>query len=126
MLLDTLKVLGQTTVEILRTRLEILSLDAKEAQLRLVSWLILFSISFFFMISGIILGVIWLLTTFWESNHILILGILTGGFLLLGLIILLVLLWKMNHSPVLFTGFLNEQEKDLELFSLSKGSQNDQ
>jgi uncharacterized membrane protein YqjE len=126
MLLDTLKILGSTLAEIVRTRLEILSLDVEEAQIRLVSWVVLFLFSFFFVTSAVILGVIFVLTAFWESQRLLALGILTGTFFLLGFLLLCILYWKVNHSPSLLSGFLREQEKDFDLFGLSKGSPHDQ
>jgi uncharacterized membrane protein YqjE len=126
MLLDTLKILGSTLAEILRTRLEILALDVEEAQIRLVSWVVLFLFSFFFVTSATILGVILVLTAFWESQRLLALGILTGSFFLLGFLLLALLFWKVTHSPSLLSGFLREQEKDFGLFGLSKGSPHDQ
>jgi len=114
MLLKSLKGLGQTFIGILRTRLEILSLDVQEARIRFVSILILGAFTFLFSALGIILGAFWLIITFWESNRLLIMGILTVTLLLCGLVLLVILIRKLKSGPRLFEGTIAELDKDTE------------
>lgn len=112
MLMESLKGLGQTFVEIMRTRMEILSLDVKEARIRFVSILMLGAFTFLLLSFGIILGVFWLITAFWESNRILVMGIITAALLGCGLVLLVLLVWKLRNGPGLFEGTIAELDKD--------------
>ena len=114
MLLESLKGLGQTFVEILRTRMEILSLDVKEDRIRLVSILMLGAFSFLLLSLGIILGVFWLIVTFWEADRLLVMGILTAVLMGCGLILLALLVWRLRSGPGPFEGTIAELNKDRE------------
>jgi uncharacterized membrane protein YqjE len=112
MLLKSLKDLGQTFVEIIRTRIEILSLDVNEARIRFVSILIISAFAFFFLAFGTIIAAFWLIAIFWESHRLLILGTLTAVFLGGGLIFLILLVWKLKKGPKFLKGTIDELKKD--------------
>jgi uncharacterized membrane protein YqjE len=112
MLLDSLKGLGNTLLEIIRTRLELLSLDVKEAQIRFVMILMLGAFSFMLLSFGIILGVFWLILIFSGLHQLLVMGILTASLLVFGLIVLLLLVLKLKNGTELFGGTIAELKKD--------------
>jgi uncharacterized membrane protein YqjE len=116
MLLESLKGLGRTFVEILSDRLETLSLDIKEDRIRFVSLLMLGAFAFFLLSLGIILGVLWLVLTFWNSDRILVIGILTAMFAIAGLVLLFLLVRRLDRLPGAFEGTIAELDKDREAF----------
>jgi uncharacterized membrane protein YqjE len=116
MLLESIKGLGRTFVEILSDRLETLSLDIKEDRIRFVSLLMLGAFTFFLLSLGIILGVLWLVLTFWDSNRILVIGILTAMFAVAGLVLLFLLVRRLDRLPGAFEGTIAELDKDREAF----------
>lgn len=114
MLLKSLKGLGLTFVEILLTRMEILSLDVKEAKIRFFSVLILGLLAFFFLAFGVILGVFMLIIIFWQTDRLLVMGIIVAALLGCGLILLMILICKLRNGPLLFQGTIAELDRDRE------------
>ena len=114
MLLDSLKRLARTAHEIVRTRLELLSLDVEEAKVRLLSILLLGAVAFLCLSLGLVMGAFLLVVAFWDTHRVLVLGILTGGFLGGGLLSLAALAWRAKRGPRLFAGTLGEFGKDSE------------
>jgi uncharacterized membrane protein YqjE len=114
MILESLKRLGRTAVEIVRIRLELLSLDVEEAKLRFLSTLLLGAIAFHGLSLGVVLAAFWLIVAFWDTHRVLVLGLLTGFFLGGGLLALAALSWRAKHGPRLFSATLAELEKDRE------------
>lgn len=114
MILDSLKRLARTGVELVRTRLELLSLDVEEAKLRLLATLLLGAVAFLLLSLGLVMGAFWLVVAFWDTHRTLVLGLLTGGFLGGGLLALALLAWRAKHGPRLFDATLAELEKDRE------------
>ena len=112
MVLDSLKRLARTAVELVQTRLELLSLDVEEAKLRLLSALFVGALAFFFLSMGLAMGAFWLVVAFWDTHRMLVLGLLTGAFLGAGLLAIAVLAWRSKHGPRLFAATLAELEKD--------------
>jgi uncharacterized membrane protein YqjE len=124
MLVKSLKRLGQTVIEILQTRMEILSLDVKEARIRFVSILMLYAFTFFSLSLGIVFGAFWLIIKFWETNRLLVVGILAVGFLACGLILMVVLVRRLRNGPRPFEGTIAELNKDRDvLVGRGKGNQ---
>ncbi len=112
MVLESLKRLARTAVELVRTRLELLSLDVEEAKLRLLSILLAGAIAFFCFSLGLVMAAFWLVVAFWDTHRMLVLGLLTGAFLGGGLLALAVLAWKAKKGPRLFAATLAELERD--------------
>lgn len=117
MLIDSLRMLGQSSIEIIRTRLEILSLDVKVARVNQVSILMLAASTYFFISLGVILATFLIITMFWDTDRLLVIAILSGFFLFIGLILLVTLIRKLNKGPRLFEGTLVELQKDIDAFS---------
>jgi uncharacterized membrane protein YqjE len=114
MLLDSVRGLGRTIVEILGNRLESLALDVKEDRIRLVSLLMLGAFTFFLISLGIILAVFWIILASWEGSRLLVLGILTGLFACAGGVLLFLLVTRLRNLPGAFDGTIAEFEKDRE------------
>ena len=114
MLIESLRGLGRSFVEILANRMETLSLDLKEDRIRLVSLLILGGVTFFLLGLGIILGVLWVVLAFWEANRFLVVGVLTGLFLIAGLTLVAILVQRLKTLPGAFAGTITELDKDRE------------
>lgn len=112
MLLESIKGLGETLIEVMRIKIEILSLDIKESRIRFISLLMLGVFSLLLLSLGIILGVFWLIIAFWESDRLLIMGVLSGVILFSGMLMLTVFLWKLKHSPEPFESSISELNKD--------------
>jgi uncharacterized membrane protein YqjE len=112
MLLESLRRLAHTAVGLVQTRLELLSLDVEEAKLRLLSTVLLGAVAFLCLSLGVVMGALWLVVAFWETHRMLVMGLLTGGFLGGGLLALAALSWRAKHGPRLFSGTLAELEKD--------------
>lgn len=112
MLLESIKALGETLIEVLRIKIEILSLDVKESRIRFISLLMLGVFSLLLFTLGIILGVFWLIIAFWESDRLLIMGVLTCVILFSGMLMLTVFLWKLKHGPEPFESSIAELNKD--------------
>jgi len=112
MILESLKRLARTAVELVRTRLELLSLDVEEAKLRFLSILLAGAVAFACLTLGAIIGAFWLVVAFWDTHRMLVLGLLTGAFLGGGLLALAVVVAKVRRGPRLFAASLGELEKD--------------
>ncbi len=116
MLIDSLRTLGRSSIDIIRTRLEIISLDARMARTSQLSIMMLAVSTFFVFSLGIILGVFWIVIKFWDTDRLMGLAIFTGVFIFVGVIMLVILIRKLNKGPHLFEGTLAELEKDIEAF----------
>lgn len=114
MILNALKRVWQSSIEIIRTRLEILSLDVKESEIRLIAILIFGIFTVLLLSLGIILGIFMLIVTYWETEPLLIMGILTAALIIGGLVMLVLLILKLKKGRGLFDGIINELDKDLE------------
>ena len=114
MLIESLRGLGRTLVEIVGNRLESLALDVKEDRIRLVSLLMLGAFTFFMISLGIILAVFFVILASWEGNRLLVLGILAGLFAATGAVLLFLLITRLRNLPGAFDGTLAEFDKDRE------------
>ena len=114
MILTSLKRLARTAVEFARGRLELISLDVEEAKLRFLSVLLLGAVAFLCLTLGVVMGAFWLVVAYWDTNRMLVLGLLTGIFLGGGLLALAALAWRARKGPRLFSGTLEALEKDRE------------
>src|SRR6266571_3115821 len=114
MIFESLKRLARTAVELVRTRLELLSLDVEEARLRLLSLLLLGAVAFLCLSLGVVMGAFWLVAAFWDTHRMLVLGLLTGSFLGGGVLALAALSWRARKGPRLFAATLGELAKDSE------------
>jgi len=116
-LLASLKGLLSTAASIAQTRLELLSTDVQIARSKLISILVLILFSLFFLFFGLVMLALFIVIYSWESNRMLALGLLTGGFLTIGLIFSLIVLRSLKTMPKLFEATIAELDKDRKALS---------
>lgn len=114
MILDALRRLVRSAVDLLHARIDLLSTDVEEAKGRFLSTLLLGAVAFLFVSLGLVMAAFWLVVAFWDTHRVLVMGILTGLFLGGGLLTLAALTWRSKHGPRLFAGTLAELQKDRE------------
>jgi uncharacterized membrane protein YqjE len=114
MLIESVKGLGKTFVQILCTRLETLSLDIKEDRIRFVSLLVLGASTVALLTLGVVTGALWIVLAFGEANRVLVVGLLTGIFLTAGLIAMAFMIRRLTTLPGAFEGTIAELDKDRE------------
>jgi uncharacterized membrane protein YqjE len=99
-LFDSLKGLAASLVGIVQTRLDLLSM------------LVLMLVALFCLGVGVVLAAILIVVVFWDSNRLLVLGLLAGIFLAGGATAWGLVLYKIKTKPRLFAATLNELAKD--------------
>jgi uncharacterized membrane protein YqjE len=119
-LLASLKSLTLTLVEVVQTRLELLSADVAEERAHLTVILISAMVALFCIGVGVVLLAILIVVMFWESHRLLTLGLLTAIFLGSGIGLWSVAVHKLRSKPRLFDASINELAKDRD--QLSSGS----
>lgn len=119
-LLASLKTLALTLVDVVQTRLELLSTDVAEERARLTAILISALAALFCLGVGVILLAIFISVMFWESHRLLTLGLLTGVFFASGIALWATAVHKLRSKPRLFDASINELVKDRD--QLSSGS----
>jgi len=116
-LLASLKGLFSTAASIAQTRLELLSADLQIARSKFIGILVLILFSLFFLFFGLVMLALFIVIYSWESNRMLALGLLTGGFLSIGLIFSLIVLRSLKTMPKLFEATIAELDKDRKALS---------
>jgi len=111
-LFESLKTLSVSLVDIVHTRLELLSTDIAEEREHLITLLLLVQLALFFLGVGILLLALLIVVAFWESHRLLALGGLTGLFLLASAGTAWLAVHKTRTRPRLFEASLAELSKD--------------
>lgn len=111
-LLASLGGLAASLVAIAHTRLDMLALDIEEGRDYVLSLLVLGLVGLFCLGVGVILATILMVAIFWDTHRFLVLGSLTGFFLVAGLVAWGVIMQKTKVKPRLFAGSLSELLKD--------------
>ncbi len=111
-LFASLSILAASLIAIVHTRLDLLSNDLEEEREHLLSLLILTLAALFFLGVGVVLATILLVVSFWDTNRLLVLGLLAGFFVASGLAAWAVALHKARTKPKLFAASLSELLKD--------------
>lgn len=119
-LLASLKTLTLTLVDVVQTRLELLSSDVAEERAHLTAILISALVALFCIGVGVVLLAVLIVVMFWESHRLLSLGLLTAVFLAAGAGLWGVAMHKLRNKPRLFDASINELAKDRD--HLSSGS----
>ena len=111
-LFASLRGLLATSVDLLRTRGELLATELEEEKLRLLGLLAYGFAAFFFLGFGVVLLAIFFTVLLWDSNRLLAIGCFTGLFLSCG-IAAVVLAWRqINRGSRLFAASLAELKQD--------------
>lgn len=111
-LLASLTALAATLVAIAHTRLDLLSTELDEQREHLLSLLVLTLSALFCLGLGTVLASILLVTIFWESHRILVLGLLAGFFVSASIASWGIALYKTKTKPRLFAASMAELVKD--------------
>lgn len=111
-LLNSLKNLTVTLVAIIHTRLELLSTDLEEGRERFISLLAMTFVSLFSLCFGAVLLTIMVVVVFWDTHRLLVLGLLTGLFLIAGAVLGAIVVGKLKSMPRMFEASLAELIKD--------------
>lgn len=108
---------GATLVAIVHTRLELLSVDLEEEREHLLTIMLLALIAVFLLGIGVVLSAILLVVLYWETQRVLVLGLLTAFFLLVGIAVGIYARHKVRTKPRLFSSSIAELHKDQEQLS---------
>jgi uncharacterized membrane protein YqjE len=116
-LLSSIKHLAVTGASIAQTRLELLSVDAQIARTKFIQLLVLIVCALFFLFFGLVMLSLLIVIYSWESDRMLVLGLLTGGFIAIGLILTILIMRTLRTMPKLFEASIAEFAKDSEELS---------
>jgi uncharacterized membrane protein YqjE len=116
-LLSSIKNLASTGASIAQTRLELISIDIKIARSKFISLLVMIISALFFLFSGMVMLVLFIVIYSWESDRMTALGLLTGAFLSIGLILAALIMHSLRTMPKLFEASIAELAKDREALS---------
>ena len=116
-LLSSLKGLISTGASVAQTRLELFSTDVQIARSRFIRALVILLFALFFLFFGLVMLALLIVIYSWETDRILALSLLTGGFLLVGLVFAGILLQALRKMPKLFEATIAELQKDCEELS---------
>jgi uncharacterized membrane protein YqjE len=116
-LLSSIKNLASTGASIAQTRLELISVDVKIARSKFISLLVMIISALFFLFSGLVMLVLFIVIYSWESDRMTALGLLTGAFLSIGLILAVLIMHSLRTMPKLFEASIAELAKDREALS---------
>lgn len=111
-LLGSLGAFATTLINVAHTRLELLSTDIEEDRERLFSLVVLYLISAFCLVVGLVISIILIVFVLWESHRLLVLAFVSGFFILTGLGICSFAMKKTKTKPRLFSASLSELLKD--------------
>jgi uncharacterized membrane protein YqjE len=111
-LLNSLKNLTVTLIAIIHTRLELISTDLEEGRERFISLLAMAFVSLFSLCFGAVLLTILVVVVFWDTHRLLVLGSLTGLFLISGAVLGAIVVGKLKSMPRMFEASLAELIKD--------------
>ncbi len=112
-LFSSVKRLLATLLAIVRTRVELFSVEFEEEVDRLASLLLSAVLSLFFLGIAIILIAVLIVVAFWEENRLAALGFLALFFSCIGIFSGAVFLKKVKSRTRLFSQSLDELTKDL-------------
>jgi uncharacterized membrane protein YqjE len=119
-LLASLKTMTLTLVDVVQTRLELLSTDVAEERTRLTTIMISAMVALFCIGVGVVLLAILIVVMFWDTHRLMALGLLTAAFLASGAGLWCVAMHKLRNKPRLFDASISELARDRD--HLSSGS----
>ncbi len=111
-LLTSLKKLTSTAIALIYTRLDLLSTDMEEGRERLISLIITVFLSLFCLCFGAVLLAILMVVVFWDTHRLLVLGTMTGTFLMIGTMLCIKAISALKNMPRMFAASLAEFSKD--------------
>lgn len=112
---DSAARLAATLLAIVHNRVELASTELEEQSLRFFSCLMLALASLFFFGLAVVLGVLLLLTVYWDSHRIAVLAVLAGVFGFAGILAARLGRQRYRERPPLLGHTMNELARDSEL-----------
>jgi len=109
---SSLRSLFGNGLALLQTRLELLSIEAQEERVRLLSLLTYGALAFVLLSFGLMFLALLVTVLLWESHRLLALGIFTAMFLTGGLIALVAMLRQAHTPSKLFAASIAELAQD--------------
>lgn len=113
-LFASLKALSVSLIDIVYTRLELLSADVAEEREQLTAFLVLVLVALFCFGVGTVLLTILIVVLFWDTHRLPALISLTAVFLIGGAGVTWLALYRIRTKPKLFESSLAELSKDRE------------
>jgi uncharacterized membrane protein YqjE len=109
---DSVARLGATLLDIIHTRLELISLELEEELVRFSSYLLLSLIALFSAAIAVLLAILLLIVVFWDTHRIAVVGSLFGIFTSVAVGIAWWLRKAFRNKPRLLASSLAELRKD--------------
>jgi uncharacterized membrane protein YqjE len=111
-LMDSIKLCLSTWVELLKTRIEIISTELVEAKERLEQLVLLAVVSIFCISFGLLLLTLFVVLLFWDTARLQVLGGFAVLYLGVGVAAVLTMRKKAKETPKLFSTTVAELAKD--------------
>ena len=111
-LLHSLRGLLTHGLALLRNRLALLATELEEEKARLLRLLVLGAAAFVMLAAGLVFLAIFLTVLFWDEHRLLVLGLVTAGFIGFGTIALLIAVRTARAGSHLFSASLAELAAD--------------
>ncbi len=111
-LLDSLRDLARTFLALLQNRLEIFASEIDEQRALLARIALLAAVAAFCLGLAVILGVLFVVVLFWDTNRLLAIGALAGALGAGAIVALLMLRAAVRQRPRLLAATLAELRKD--------------
>lgn len=112
---DQLKATTALLIDVLHTRLALLSIELQEEELQLGLVLVRGFIALGLLVMAIAFTALWLIAAFWETYRLPMISLLALVFLLCGLALWRSLIKDIQQKPKLFSTSLAELAKDRDL-----------
>ena len=114
-LLDSLKDLGRTVVDILHTRVDLLVMEIAEEQARLAELVLIAALSLLCFFLSVVFVAFLVVVAFWDTPYrILATGIIAVALFAVGCVLGMIFVKKAKTKPRLFSESLDELGADLE------------
>jgi len=111
-LMGSVRRLTGSVIAILSARLELLASELQEERVRLTQMLLFSLIALFCLGTGLMLLSAFIVVLFWDEHRLLVLGLLTLGYLIAGAAVAMVVRAKVQAGSKLFAASLAELDKD--------------
>jgi len=116
-LLTSLQRLMATLLDILQTRVEIVATEFEEERVRLRELVMFGVLTLFFVIVGLTLVTLFVVSLYWDTHRLQVLGGVAMSYLGLGGLTGIVLYRRLKCRPRLFATTVSELEKDRDQLS---------
>ena len=114
-LLDSLKDLGRTVVDILHTRVDLLVTEIAEEQARLAELVLIAALSLLCFFLSVVFVAFLVVVAFWDTPYrILATGVIAVALFAVGCVLGMIFIKKAKTKPRLFSESLDEFGADLE------------